>query len=173
MLDQLNILLSSETLIRYVNTHDWVWPICEMIHYVGMSLVLGLIGLLDLRILGFFKGIPIKAFDRFVPIGIVAFVANFLTGMVFVMGNPIGGAAGYLENLSFQLKMGTIVLALINLVAFYYSGLHAKAAAVPAGGNAPSGAKALAAMSLVFWVLVVFFGRMLMYNDTLLLFLGL
>lgn len=172
MLEQLNTLLSSETLSHYVNTNDWVWPVCEMIHYMGMSLIIGLIGLLDLRILGLFKGIPIKAFDRFVPIGIIAFLANLITGSIFIAGNPVGGAGAYLGNLSFQLKMGTLLLALINLVVFYYSGLHARAAATPVGGSAPTGAKVAAVVSITLWMFVIFFGRMLMYNDTLLLFLG-
>ena len=44
--------------------------------------------------------------------------------------------------------------------------------ATPAGGSAPGAAKGIAAFSLVAWVLIIFFGRMLMYNDTLLMFLG-
>ncbi len=172
MLEQLSQLLSVHVIGNFVNTYAWVWPICEMFHYVGMSLLVGLIGLLDLRILGLFKGIPVKALDRFVPIGIAAFAVNFITGFIFVAGYPDGGPIEYLSNLSFQLKMGTLLLALINLMVFYYSGLHARAAATPAEGDAPVGAKVAAALSLMFWVLVIFFGRMLMYNDTLLLFLG-
>ncbi len=171
MLEQLNQWLSIQAVASFVNEYGWVWPVCEMLHYVGMSLLLGLIGLLDLRILGLFKGIPVKAFDRFVPIGIAAFVINLITGFVFIAGTP-DGPNFYLTNLSFQLKMGCILLALINLVVFYYSGLHTRAAATPVGGDTPVGAKVAAVLSLLLWVLVIFFGRLLMYNDTLLLLLG-
>ena len=44
---------------NFVNARDWVWPVCEMIHYVGMSLIIGIIGTLDLRILGLFRAYPL------------------------------------------------------------------------------------------------------------------
>ena len=28
----------------FVNDHAWVWPVCEMFHYLGMSLIVGLNG---------------------------------------------------------------------------------------------------------------------------------
>jgi hypothetical protein len=44
---------------------------------------------------------------------------------------------------------------------------------VPAGGDAPLSAKVIAGASLVLWFGVIFFGRLIMYNDTLLYALGL
>jgi hypothetical protein len=82
------------------------------------------------------------------------------------------GTGFYIDNLSFQLKILFILLAFANLLIFQYSGLEKQVYATPAGGNAPTAAKAISAFSLVAWVLIIFFGRMLMYNDTLLLFLG-
>lgn len=156
----------------FVNAHEWVWPVCEMIHYVGMSLIIGIIGTLDLRILGMFKSIPIGAFRPLVPWAVVGFFGNLLTGIVFVTGTA-SGAIFYIDNLSFQLKMLFMLLALANLAIFQFSGLERAVYATPAGGNAPAAAKAVSAFSLVAWVLVIAFGRLLMYNDTLLIFLGL
>jgi hypothetical protein len=79
----------------------------------------------------------------------------------------------YLGNLSFLLKMLLILLAGINLLAFHLAGIARAADAVPAGGEAPTGAKVVAAVSLLSWVGVIFFGRMIMYNDTLLYAFGL
>jgi len=155
----------------FVNAHEWVWPVCEMIHYVGMSLIIGIIGTLDLRILGLFKSIPIGAFRPLVPLAIAGFIGNLLTGIVFVTGTS-SGAIFYIDNLSFQLKVLFLLLAFANLAIFQFSGLEKKVYATPAGGNAPAAAKAISAFSLVAWVLTIFFGRLLMYNDTLLLFLG-
>lgn len=155
-----------------LNAHDWLWPVWEMIHYVGMSLIIGLIGALDLRILGLWKSIPIGAFRPLVTLAVVGFVGNLLGGLFFVTGNATG-AAFYVENLSFQLKVVAMVIALVNLLVFRFSGLEAKVNAVPAGGDAPTAAKAVAWISLVSWIAVIIFGRLLMYNDTLLIFLGL
>jgi hypothetical protein len=41
----------------YLN-EPWLWPTCEIIHYLGLSLLLGTVGLSDLRVLGLAKGIP-------------------------------------------------------------------------------------------------------------------
>lgn len=155
----------------FVNAHDWVWPVCEMVHYIGMSLVVGIIGLLDLRILGLFKSIPCVGFRPLVPVAVTAFAGNLLTGIVFVTGTN-QGPGFYLDNLSFQLKLLCLLLAFANLMIFQYSDLEEKVYATPAGHSAPRSAKVVAVVSLVLWVSIIFFGRMLMYNDTLLLFLG-
>jgi uncharacterized membrane protein len=155
----------------FVNAHDWLWPVCEMSHYVGMSLVIGIIGILDLRILGLFKSIPLAALRPLVPLTVVGFIANLLTGIVFVTGTT-QGASFYIDNLSFHLKLLFILVAILNLAIFRFGGMEKRLYETPAGADAPSGAKVVAAVSMVAWVLVITFGRMLMYNDTLLLFLG-
>jgi hypothetical protein len=66
-----------------------------------------------------------------------------------------------------------LLLAFVNLVVFQLSNLERRVYATPAGGNAPAAAKAVSAFSLFAWVLIIFFGRTMQYNDTLLLFLGL
>ena len=155
-----------------VNTYGWLWPVVEMFHYAGVSLVVGMIGALDLRILGLFRSIPIGALRPFVPLALAGFVANLLGGAVFVTGSPTG-AEFYVENLSFQLKILALLIAFANLMYFQLSGLEKRVYEVPAGADAPASAKIVAVVSLVAWVSVIVFGRLLMYNDTLLEFLGL
>jgi len=155
----------------FVNSHEWIWSVLQIIHYVGMSLIVGIIGTLDLRILGLFKSIPIAALRPLVPWAVAGFFGNLLTGIVFVTGKD-SGPSYYTDNLSFRLKMLFLVLAFVNLLIFQLSDLEQRTYATPAGANAPTAAKAVSAVSLVAWVLVIFFGRTMQYNDTLLLFLG-
>jgi hypothetical protein len=156
----------------FVNAHNWVWAVCQIIHFVGLSLIVGIVGTLDLRILGLFKGIPIAALRPLVPWAFAGFIGNLLTGIIFVTGK-LQGPSYYTDNLSFRLKMLFVLLAFANLVIFQLSGLEDRVYATPAGGSAPATAKAVSAFSLVAWVLVIFFGRIMQYNDSLLLFLGL
>jgi hypothetical protein len=123
--------------------------------------------------LGIGKGIPIKSLERFIPLGIIGFVINLLTGILFVAGNPVGGPQEYLLNLSLQLKMVCILIAGLNLLAFYVLGIAKAANAVEPGGDAPTSAKIVAAVSIVMWFAVIYFGRFIMYNDTLLYAWGL
>jgi hypothetical protein len=157
----------------YVAAHDWVWPLGETLHFIGMCVLLGTVGVVDLRILGVAKGIPIKLLEKFIPLGVIAFLVNLVTGFIFIAGNPVGGPMEYLTNLSLQLKMLVVLIAGINLLIFYVRGIQRSLEAVPADGDASGGAKVVAAVSLTAWILVIIFGRFIMYNDTLLYALGL
>jgi len=165
--------MSRTNLIEIVNAYDWLWPLCETLHFIGMAALIGTVGLVDARILGIGKGIPIAQLERLVPIGIAGFVVNALTGFVFIAGNPVGGPIEYLTNLSLQLKLLLILIAGLNLLVFYFTGIARATDAVSPEGSAPRAAKIIAGTSLVAWFGVIFFGRMIMYNDTLLYALGL
>jgi hypothetical protein len=173
VLESLARLLESIHLDSFVGAHDWVWPVCEIFHFAGMAMLIGSVGLVDARMLGLGKGIPIKALEKFIPIGVAGFIINLLTGFVFVAGNTPAGPMEYLGNLSLQLKMLLVLIAGINLLAFYVTGIAKQVDGLPADGVAPTGAKVVAIVSLVAWFGVIFLGRMIMYNDTLLYTLGL
>jgi hypothetical protein len=156
-----------------MNAYDWLWPLCEIVHFIGMSLLLGAVGILDLRVLGLGKGLPISRLEALVPLGIAGFAANAMTGTLFVIANPDGGANAYLLNLAFQIKILLIFIAGLNAVAFYVTGVSGKLAKLGPAGEASIDAKLIAGVSLVLWIGVIIFGRLIMYNDTLLWFLGL
>jgi hypothetical protein len=158
---------------NFVATYDWVWPVGETLHFVGMCVLLGTVGVVDLRILGVAKGIPIKLLEKFIPLGVIAFFVNLVTGFIFIAGNPVGGPMEYLTNLSLQIKMIIVLIAGINLLVFYFAGIQRSLETVPADGNASGAAKAVAAVSITAWIMVIIMGRFIMYNDTLLYALGL
>jgi hypothetical protein len=166
-------LLARTNLAAVVNAYDWLWPLAETLHFFGMALLIGTVGIVDLRMLGVGKGLPIAALEKFIPLGVAGFVVNLLTGFVFVAGNPVGGPIEYLGNLSFQIKMILVLIAGLNLLAFYVTGTSRAAVGVAPDDDAPRNAKVVAAVSLFAWFGVIFFGRLIMYNDTLLYALGL
>ena len=173
MVETIAHLMLKTGLDNYVATHDWVWPVCEILHFFGMAAIIGTVGLTDARMLGLAKGIPIKALEKFIPLGVIGFLINIGTGVIFIAGNPVGGPMEYLTNLALQLKMLLVLIAGINLLLFYVTGIEKKVAGLPADGEAPTGAKVVAIVSLIAWFGVIFMGRLIMYNDTLLYALGL
>ena len=173
MVDAIANFLTSGGIDEFVATHDWAWPLGEILHFFGMALLIGTVGLVDARMLGIGKGIPIKSLEKFIPLGVIGFIINLLTGIMFVAGNPVGGPQEYLTNLAFQLKMLCVLIAGLNLLAFYALGVAKKANAVEPGGDAPLSAKVVAVISLLLWFGVIYFGRFIMYNDTLLYAWGL
>jgi hypothetical protein len=171
-METLAALLDIRWLAEFVNDYDWVWPICEMLHFIGMALLIGTVGWLDIRILGLGKGVPIASLEKLIPVGVIGFALNLGTGLVFVTGNISGGPIAYLGNLAFQIKMVLILIAGLNLAAYYFTGIARAAESVGANSDAAPAAKAVAIVSLVAWFGVIYFGRLIMYNDTLLYALG-
>jgi hypothetical protein len=164
--------ISNEWLAWFLNAYDWSWPVFEMLHFIGMAMLIGTVGLLDLRILGLIKGLPVVHLTTLVRIGVAGFIVNAVTGYIFVAGNPVGGALDYIDNLAFQLKMLLVLLAGINVVAFYFTGIGRAAHEAGPDTDLPRAAKILAGTSLVLWFGIIYFGRMIMYNDTLLYAMG-
>src|SRR5690606_36953273 len=76
----------------------WTWPLAEAVHFAGLVLLAGTVGLFDLRVLGLGRGIPPTAIYRLVPIGVLGFVLLAATGVLFVFGTP----DQYLYNAAFR-----------------------------------------------------------------------
>src|SRR4029077_20915241 len=151
--------LHQTALSMFVRNHTWVWPACETLHFLGLILLIGNVGLLDLRMLGALKDLPARPLNRFVRWGAAGFAVNLATGTVFFVGMP----EQYIANTAFYLKLLFIMLAGVNLAAFYATGVFRKVDRLAAGDDAPPLAKVIAAVSLCLWVGVMYFGRMLPY----------
>jgi uncharacterized membrane protein len=157
--DSFGAWLATTAPSQFVNAHNWVWPICETLHFMGLILLMGNVGLLDLRMLGLLKELPAKPLNRFVRWGIAGFAVNLVTGVVFFVGQP----GQYVDNPAFHAKLVFLFLAGLNVLAFYATGMSRQVEALAAGDDAPPLAKFIAATSLFLWVGVMYFGRMLPY----------
>jgi hypothetical protein len=149
--------LEATAVSKAVTHYSWIWPTCETLHFIGLALLIGNVGLLDLRMLGAAKGIPLAPLTRLVRWGVLGFVINLLTGIVFFVGAP----SQYVNNIAFQLKLLFIVLAGANLAVFNLSGIGRTVGLLGPGDDAPASAKIVAATSLFLWVGIMFWGRML------------
>jgi hypothetical protein len=81
------------------------------------------------------------------------------TGLLFVSAAP----GNYNTSITFRLKVLFILLAGLNVLVFYASGLSRRVDALGPGDDAPRAAKLIAGISLFLWVGVMFWGRMLPY----------
>ena len=140
----------------------WFLPLCESLHFIGMAMLVGVVGVLDLRILGMAKRLPLEPLQRLMPWALLGFVINLGTGCIFIAANP-RQYLGPPLSLSFAAKMLFIVFAGLNAILFYMSGLKRMVDRVEAGHDAPLGAKVSAAVSLLLWVGVMYWGRMLQF----------
>jgi len=144
-----------------IDSSMWVWPLLEDLHFLGLILLIGTIGMLNLRVLGFLKQLPVAPLHRFIPWGIAGFFINVVTGFLFFMGMP----GFYVLNLVFQVKMFTILIAGANLLIFYCTGAFHACEHVQAGEDAPPFAKLVAATSIVLWLAIVVLGRYIPFGE--------
>lgn len=149
--------LSTTALSGFVMQHAWVWPTAETLHFIGLSMLMGAIGAIDLRLLGLARRIPFAPLHRLLPWGIAGFGICLSTGILFFTGQP----SQYVHNWVFWCKMLFVILAGLNVATFYLTGLFETAENLGAGDDAPPAAKAIALASLVLWIGVMYLGRML------------
>ncbi len=151
------VFLSSTELSHYIKEKSfWVWPTLETLHFTGMSVLIGTIGLFDLRVLGLARSIPPGALHRLIPWGIAAYLLNLCTGILFFIGNP----DQYAFNIAFHFKLTFMALAGANLILFY-STVFRDIKTLPAGADAPTLGKVLTGISLFSWMSVIVCGRLL------------
>ena len=133
----------------------WGWPASETVHFIGLSLLFGVVLLVDLRMLGFLKGIPYSTLHRLLPWAVLGFGVNVVTGILFFIGAP---PDFYVNNPVFIWKLALILVAGAN--ALYFT-VFEQPWILKAGGTPPITAKLAAASGILLWVGVIFCGQML------------
>ena len=146
--------LKSASIATFVNTTAWAWPLNETIHFIGLSLVLGVVLVVNLRILGVMKNVSFAALHRLLPWGILGFAVNLITGILFFITIP----EQYTQNVALHWKVVLMLIAAANVLYFT---LFEEAWALGPGDDAPPTAKVIAASTIFLWIGVIYFGRMM------------
>ena len=146
--------LSGRGLGRSVMDRNWVWPASEALHFIGLWLILGIILIVNLRLLGFMPKVPYSAVHRLLPWAALGLLINVVTGMIFVTATP----DQYGENISFLWKIIFLMVAGLDLlyITVFEGPWH-----VEAGQSPPLRVKIAGATAIISWVGVMYFGRML------------
>jgi hypothetical protein len=135
----------------------WAWPAAETVHFLGLSLSLGVLLAINLRLLGFMSQVPFADVHRLLPWGMLGFGANLITGMFFFVGQP----AQYTSSTPFYWKIAFLVIAGANFLYLTVFGRAWRNGGDRAGFEANIGDKAMAILSLTAWFGVLYAGRML------------
>ncbi len=148
-----------------IGAYRWVWPLSEVLHFIGLILLVGIVTLFDLRLLGIAKRMPFASLRLLMPWAILGFVLCVVTGLLFVTGLWANVKMHPLEALTIdrflQLKLAFIGFAGLNLLMFSRKSIALQVDGLGAGDDAPMIAKVLGATSLVLWVGVVYWGRLI------------
>lgn len=137
---------------------QWLWPICETLHFVGLALLIGTAGVFDLRLLGFLRRVSLSAVMDLRGWAALGLTINLVTGAMFFAGAP----GQYIENPAWWWKVAFILIAGLNIAVFELRpGTRALVAGIGPGQDTPLRLKMAGGLSLFSWFAVLYFGRML------------
>jgi hypothetical protein len=137
----------------YMVNSPWAWPAAEAVHFLGLSLSIGVLLAVNLRILGMLPGWTFADVHRLLPWGMLGFGVNLITGMIFFVGQP----GQYIQNAPFHWKLVFLMIAGAN---FLYLTVFSKGWTEGAlDASLPD--KAMAVSSIAAWLAVLYAGRML------------
>jgi hypothetical protein len=149
--------LEATSVATAISENDALFPWIESLHVLAITLVVGSIWIVDLRLLG------IGSRDRAVtplakevlPCTWAAFVVAACTGSLLF----ISKAVTYGHNFFFLGKMGLLAAAGVNMVVFHLLIARDVERWGATPHTTPLGARIAGGLSLCLWIAVVAFGR--------------
>lgn len=155
--DAIEAWAKSFGIFQLMNT-QWGWPTAEIIHFFGICLLIGTVGMFDLRMMGVARGVSMKALHALVPFGIAGYALCVITGFMFIVTAP----NQYLYNPAIQTKLTLMAIAGVNLGVFYLT----TSRAVSSLGEfdlPPIRARVIGFISLACWLGVITAGRLVTF----------
>lgn len=139
----------------------WTYPLVESTHVLAIMLFVGLLAMVDLRLLGWaFRATPVSAVTaRLLPYAVAGFAIMITTGLLLFYAIPVRTA----HSVWFRVKVVLLIGAGLNAWWFHRRVSRDR----PQWDDAPrppAGVRLSAALSLGMWAGVIVAGRMIAYN---------
>ena len=137
----------------------WLYPAVEIFHIIGFVTLVGSIIVLDMRLLGLSKALPVSLLARHtLPWSMGALLLIVPTGLLMFVAH----AGDFIGNPAFVTKMSLLFCAATN-AAVFHAGVFRGVAGWDSGVATPAAAKMHALISLLIWLGVLSCGRLLAY----------
>lgn len=146
--------ITAASIEKLVTGTPWVWPAAETLHFIGLSLLFGVLFVVNLRLIGGLRGVSFASLHRLLPWAMLGFAVNLVTGMMFFIAAP----SQYVTNAPFYWKILCLMIAGANLL---YLTVFDRIWSLEPGDDAVLLDKAIAASAIAAWVGVIYWGRML------------
>ena len=157
------LLLAAAQWLDAIGVGPWargsgtVYPVANSFHLLGLVMLVGGIGVLDLRIAGLWRSLPIEPLSRaLTPVAIAGLAVMAASGLVLFAadGRSLAGSG------IFRTKLVLIALALANAAAFRWRWGDRIGGW---SGRVPAAARVMAAVSIGLWVTAAMLGRWIAY----------
>lgn len=151
--------LEASTLGTTIASSEWLFPSIETMHVIALVTVVGSIFIMDLRLLGFSsRKRPVSAVSHdTIPVTWIAFCCAVVTGLLLFVSK----ATTYTANPYFIFKMFLLLLAGVNMAIFHRMTWHSIGKWDREVSAIPLAAKIGGGLSLLFWTLIIFCGRII------------
>jgi hypothetical protein len=134
------------------------YPIANLFHILGLVMLVGGIGIVDLRLVGLFRRIPAGPLSAaLTPIAIAGLLLMVPSGATMFASD----AAALVNSATFRTKLLLIALALANAIAFrlLWQGRIERWDADP-----PPWGRSMAGASILLWLSIAGLGRWIAYS---------
>ena len=152
MLETVAAAVSGTSFALWAARDPLAYPVANVVHVLGLALLLGPILLIDLRLMGAFSALPSEPFVRALrPFAVAGLLLLILSGSVLFAADAVALA----QSGTFRLKLLLVGLGLANALAFSAVGRG--------GGPAGGAATAMALASALVWTGAAVAGRWIAY----------
>jgi hypothetical protein len=146
--------IEASQLGAFARGSSWAYPAANLIHLLGLVLLVGGIGMVDLRLMGMFPALPLDPLVRaLTPLALAGLALMAISGPILFAAD----ATALARSSTFALKLGLIVVALANAVSFRW--LRHKELL-----QNRSLQRLMAGASIALWLWVAALGRMIAYS---------
>jgi len=150
--------LEASALGAFARGSAYGYPLANLVHLLGLVLLIGGIGLVDLRFLGLFRRLPAGYLAQtLIPWAAAGVVLLFFSGFVMFSAD----ARPLLRSDTFLWKLALIAIALVNLAVFHRLW---GARLQEFDRSVPQAIKVVAASSIALWLSAATLGRMIAYS---------
>ncbi len=139
----------------------WVYPLVESTHVLTVMLFVGMLAMVDLRMLGFaFRQTPVSELtSRLLPWSVAGFVIMVTTGLLLFYAIPVRTA----HSVWFRFKAMLLIAAAVN-AWWFHRRVSRDRERWDGQPQPPLGVRIAAALSMGLWAGVIVAGRMIAYN---------
>ena len=133
----------------WVGESLWGYPFLLSLHVAGLAIIVGIVVILDLRLLGLFKALRVESFLPLMKFAWTGFVINAVSGALLFTSQ----ASFFVTNVPFLLKISLIFAGAVITGILKHKIRNSKGASC----------RALAVVSLIAWIGAIVSGRLIAY----------
>lgn len=149
--------LEHTALAQYVQENPVGYPLVLTTHAVGMAVLAGIVLMINFRVLGFARDVPLLYLRRLMKLALLGFVLNLVSGVMLFVAD----ASTHAANVAFLTKIALLIVGGALLITL--SRRIAPAPGTDVIAEESEGTRMIAGVSVLVWIGVIVAGRLIAY----------